>query len=262
MITRNRIKIWLSFAAGFAYLGMLAVNMLANALPLNHQTTGEVSARYDSLFAPAGFTFSIWGVIYLFLLVWVIVHITAAYSKNKSQIISAKTMFAFIVSCFLNSAWIFAWHYEYLSLSIIVMILLLGSLMWMYSEARKFQYQNNSTNKYISIPVSIYLGWISVATIANIAAWLVAQGWNGTPLSPEFWTILMSSVATVLCLLILFLHRNFAFTLVIIWALAGIFVKNQSATLSFSSVQIGVSCCIIILMGSSFFLIMKKGISS
>lgn len=105
------------------FMAMIVMNYLANALPLNGKTTGELSAQYPNLFVPAGITFSIWGVIYLLLGAFVILQFR---HKNKSL---AKTVgWAFAISCLLNSFWIVAWHYEYLLLSVGIMFGLLGEI--------------------------------------------------------------------------------------------------------------------------------------
>ncbi|WP_349632671.1 TspO/MBR family protein [Cytobacillus firmus] len=137
-----------------AYLVMIAVNALANILPLNEQTTGEISNKLEVLFTPAGYVFSIWGFIYLLLGVWLARQIP---KKRRSLPIYRQTSILFIVSCMLNSLWIIAWHYEYFLLSVIIMIALLFTLIFLYKSASEFD------PDFLDVaPFSVYLGWISV----------------------------------------------------------------------------------------------------
>jgi hypothetical protein len=255
----NTIKkpVVLSFAAFFSYLGMIAINGLANAIPLNGISTGEVSAQYETLFAPAGITFSIWGIIYLALLAFLIFQIRAAFSSEILPRLKQVTIFSFILSCLFNGLWIFAWHYEKLGVSVLLMLLLLASLIKIYFDIEAFTSKKNTVMIFVTIPFSIYLGWISVATVANISAWLVSIGWTGTFFSPETWTVIMISIASLLGVLMLFFRRNFTYAFVILWALYGIFFKNNQREVPFSEIFfITLTGMLIILatMGLVFFM--------
>lgn len=201
------------------FTGVLAVNALANALPLNNKTTGELSDRYVNLFVPAGITFSIWGVIYILLLMMVIYGFL-----NKREDLS-KQRYVMSLNFILNIAWIFFWHYEQVFLSWGVMLLLLGTLI----KADRFTLPKALSLRekvFLVLPVHVYLGWISVATIANTTALLVSLNWQGWGLSEVFWTLFVMSAAFILAIVMLLREKNAPFALVIIWAFLGIIIKR------------------------------------
>lgn len=204
-----------------AFLLVITVNALANALPLNGQTTGEISAKLDVLFTPAGYVFSIWGLIYVLLGLWVV----RQFPKSRRDLpLYQETSGLFVLSCILNSLWIFMWHYEFFGLSVIVMLLLLLTLIRLYVKAKA------ADATFLDLlPFSVYLGWISVATIANISYFLTYIEWNGLGLSTIFWTILLMIAATILALYFLKFENDWVYPLVIVWALIGIGVKNQAS---------------------------------
>ncbi|MCA0989328.1 tryptophan-rich sensory protein [Guptibacillus algicola] len=202
-----------------AYILVITVNALANIIPLNGQTTGEISNKLNVLFTPAGYVFSIWSLIYLLLGLWIL----RQFPKNRRNLpVYQETSSLFVLSSLLNSLWIFMWHYEYFGASVIVMILLLLTLMRLYMKAKEAD-----ASFFDLLPFSVYLGWISVATIANISYFLTYIDWNGFGLSASFWTILLMIVATVLALYFLFNENDWVYPLVIVWALIGIGVQNK-----------------------------------
>ncbi|MCC5931237.1 MAG: hypothetical protein JJU28_18455 [Cyclobacteriaceae bacterium] len=217
-----------------AYAIMLFMNYLANALPLNGMTTGELSAKYPNLFVPAGITFSIWGIIYIALLAFVIYGFSLLF-KNKNQKTDDCAYFLrsrpwFLVTCLANAAWIWCWHYEYVPASVIVMLVLLFSLIVLYHRLGIGEFSPTTPQKwFVHIPFSIYLGWISIATIANITALLVDLEWMAFGLSESLWSQFMIAAGTTLGLIFLLRKDDFAYAAVIIWAFAGIFLKRLQA---------------------------------
>ena len=203
-----------------ALAAVLYVNYLANALPINGYTTGELSVFYPNMFVPAGITFSIWGIIYLLLIVFVIAHFVQIIKGNEiGQKQFAKISWLFVATCVLNISWIFSWHYQMVLLSVVVMLLLLISLISIYLKAL-------GNNIFITkAPFSVYLGWISVATIANITAALVHFGFTDLQV---FFSVIMIIVAMLLALFFVIKFNDFLFALVIVWAFTGIFIKQNS----------------------------------
>ncbi|OEF97578.1 hypothetical protein BHF68_04405 [Desulfuribacillus alkaliarsenatis] len=200
---------------------MVLVNFLANWIPLNGQTTGEISNRLEVLFTPAGYVFSIWGVIYLLLGTWIV---RQWFNKDGEYLLQRRIGPMFIVSCILNAIWIVLWHYEYFTLTVLVMIGLLTTLIIIYRQVRRL-----SRSRLEKASFSIYLGWISVATIANISYWLVYIGWGQWGLSAVTWTLIMLVVASVLALYIMWRYCDGLYVLVFIWAFVGIGVQNYQA---------------------------------
>ncbi|MCC7467306.1 MAG: hypothetical protein IT261_13590 [Saprospiraceae bacterium] len=212
------------------FAGVLWVNYLANALPINGKTTGELSNQYPNLFTPAGLTFSIWGVIYLWLLAFSVVCLWGLFSFGSLQKISSavqKINIWFALSSLLNIAWIFAWHYEQLALSVAIMIGLLGSLVILN---RRLNQNSDAVASWIRLPFGIYQGWITVALIANVTAWLVALGWKGGGISEGVWAVLMIGAGTFIALVFWTKQRNLGHVLAVLWALAGIYLKRKAAT--------------------------------
>ncbi|MFX3675107.1 MAG: TspO/MBR family protein [Paenisporosarcina sp.] len=199
-------------------LAVISINILANILPLNGQTTGEISNRLPVLFTPAGYVFSIWALIYVLLTIWVI---RLWRIRKNGEGLFEKRANLFIISCIFISSWIFFWHYEKFSLTVVIMIGLLLSLIMLY---RTYSVQDNKVTS--RLPISIYLGWISVATIANISYVLTFYQWSGWGLSDPLWAVIMLTVGTALGLHIRYHHNDIAFPLVFIWAFIGIAVRN------------------------------------
>lgn len=202
-----------------AFLAIIAINALANILPINGQTTGEISNRLPVLFTPAGYVFSIWSVIYILLAIW-IAGFWIRYKKEKELPSRAISLY-FILSAAANITWLFLWHYEYFACSIAAMLLYLGSLILLY-----LQYDNNERKFTERLPISVNMGWISVATITNISYVLTYYNWGGWGLSNELWAVIMLTVATALALHVRFHHSDIPFTLVFVWAFIGIAVKH------------------------------------
>ncbi|EKD32180.1 MAG: hypothetical protein ACD_77C00156G0004 [uncultured bacterium] len=211
------------------YITMITVNALANTLPINGKTTGDVSGSYPNLFAPAAITFSIWGVIYILLLFFVIYDIYTAFGKGNIKTTNVTSSLVFSATCLLNSLWIFAWHYELILLSVIIMLALLSSLIYLSFLVNNQNITGFAGKLALKTSVGVYFGWISVATIANITVLLVSLNWDGFGISENIWTIVMVSAGTLLAVLMLIKNKDIAYSLVVIWAYCGIIIKRSGA---------------------------------
>ena len=220
------------------FLGVVIVNALAVTLPLNNKTTGELSDQYPNLFVPAGLTFSIWGVIYILLAIFVIYGLVVAIRKDSEKSSFIENIgIHFLISCLANIGWIFAWHYEILALSLVLMLILLGSLITIYLRLRIGKSDSTRTEKYVvHLPFSIYLGWITIATIANVTALLVDINWNTFGLSEPFWAIAVIIVGIAITLSVLFTRKDIFYCLVVDWALLGILLKRLADSTPVQSV--------------------------
>jgi len=209
----------------FASLALtLIVNGLANTLPINGLTTGEVSDQFPILFVPAGYVFSIWGLIYLALIGFAIYSVTP---KGKANPDVDKITTWFVASNIFNTLWIFLWHYQQFVMTLVPIIGLLISLLVIYLRLGIGKTQRPLTEKLlVATPFSIYLGWATVAVVANISQALYFIGWRGAPLSAPVWTVIMLAVATLLGVLMIFLRKEVAYPLVLVWAFVGIWVKH------------------------------------
>lgn len=206
-----------------AYVVMVAVNALAVTLPINGVETDEVSDRYANLFAPAGFTFSIWGVIYTLLGIYTVYQLF-----RTNEVIEAITI-PYIVSSLLNASWILCWHYDLIWLSVLVMVGILVSLIRIVDTVHALGVTiGNGPVRYLvqRAPFSVYFGWICVATVANISAFLISLGWRGSGFSEEIWTVLTLIVAAAIGLAATTVNRDVAYGLVFVWAFFGIRSKH------------------------------------
>lgn len=206
------------------FIGIVIVNSLAVILPLNNKTIGELSDQYGNLFVPAGSTFSIWGVIYLLLAIFAIYQLVYAFRiKEQNSTFIEKIGWLFIFSSLMNMSWIFAWHYEMVLFSVLIMLVLLLSLIAIYVQLGIGRLEASKTEKYlVHLPFSVYLGWITIATIANITALLVDINWYRFGLSEPFWTVAVIIVGIIIGLIMIFNRKDIFYALVVDWALCGI----------------------------------------
>lgn len=204
----------------FLFALVIATNALANALPINGLNTGQISDRYPSLFTPAGFTFSVWGLLYLLQLGFIVVQFwirNENYFKSLSQ--------WFWLSCLANVIWILVWHHLLTFVSVLVMLVLLYSLVRIFILLHTEKMKTWKEWIFVNLTFTFYLSWICVATIANVSTLLVDLKWEGGFLSPENWTLLMIIVAANLGLIIAFKFKEPFFLVILIWALFGIYSK-------------------------------------
>lgn len=207
-------------------VAVLIVNGLANALPINGQYTGEISDRFDVYFIPAGYVFSIWGLIFLGLAVYTVFQALPSQRENPRL---RATGWWVALSSLANAAWIFLWHYELFPLTIVAMLALLATLMITYLRLGIGRTSVSQAETWAArVPFSIYLGWITVATIANVTALLDYWGWNGAGIAPEIWTAIMLIAVLAITALVIFTRRDIAYALVILWSLAGIALKHAA----------------------------------
>jgi hypothetical protein len=211
--------------SSIAYIAMIAVNFLANGLPINNRSTGEISDAYPNLFAPAGLTFSIWGIIYLLLGGYVVYQFVK--KNQKAEDLLAKINPLFIATSLVNISWIFAWHYDYIGLSVALMSALLFLLIKIADILRLEQFALRE-KVFIWTPFSVYFGWITVAAIANITVFLVSIGWNGFGIADYVWTSSILLVGALIGILRMRKDKNIAYGMVLVWAYLGILLKHVS----------------------------------
>lgn len=212
-----------------AFFVTLYVNYLSNTGLINNNTNATVSQKFENLFTPAGYAFSIWGIIYLLLLAFVVFQGRSLFKKVESDGIVEKIGWWFIISCAANSLWLFAWLHEMLLISVgIMLILLLALIQIVLKTGARVGSQSRAIKLFVWLPFSMYLGWISVAIIANIAALLTQWSWNGFGLSEVFWTVLMICIAGTVNIWVTRKRNMPVFSLIGIWALTAIAVANKT----------------------------------
>lgn len=238
---------FIKIIVGFFYVVMITVNFLANALPINNRSTGEISDAYSNLFAPAGPAFSIWGLIYLLLGGYVVYQFTKSSQQKK---LLEKINLLFIVTSLANILWIFAWHYDYIGLSVFIMAVLLVALIRISDIIRTEQF--TSLEKiFIWAPFSLYFGWITVAAIANIAVFLVKIEWSRFGIPDFIWTSIILLIGAIIGILRMQKDKNVVYGLVLFWAYLWIIFKHLSTSGfggQYPSVIITAIACLILFL--------------
>jgi benzodiazapine receptor len=230
----------------------LTINILAVTLPLNGQDTGEISDRFQVYFVPAGYVFSIWSVIYLGWIAFIIFQFLPSQKESPRL---RRLGYLFALSNLANAAWLFCWHYNLFGLSVLVMLALLGLLIASYlrlnvnrSSVTRLEYWS------VDVMFSVYLGWITVATVANITSWLYFVGWDGFGVAAQTWAVIMLAVASLLGLAMAWTRRDVGYLSVLVWAFVGIAVKQTSAP----TVVLGAWSAAALMLGLAIFSLTRR----
>lgn len=242
------------------FLLMVTVNALANILPINGQGTGQVSDFYPNLFAPAGITFIIWGLIYLLLAGFTLYVLGLFRDSNAKAELLNKIGILFSVSSLANALWIFSWHYHHIGLSVLLMIVILVCLIIINRNMRG-EILTTKEKLIIRLPFSVYFGWITVATIANITTFLVSINWNGFGISEMIWAIIIIIVGMMIGLATMIKNRDIAYGIVLIWAYIGILIKHTSQdgfSGQYPAIIITVIICILLFAFAELYFLFSK----
>lgn len=235
---------------GVVLIGTIIINYLSNTGIFNGNTMASVSDKYHNYFTPAGYAFSIWGLIYIGLLSFVVYQGRSLFKNVSDNWPVPQISWWFIISCLANSLWVMAWLYDFIGLSVILMITLLGSLIKIVLSTR-MELDDLPIKKiaFVWWPFCLYSGWISVALIADIAAWLTKINWNGFGISQIVWTLIMIIVAGVINLFITWNRNMREFALVGSWALIAIAVENWNGEQSIKATAIVVALILLVSSG-------------
>lgn len=258
----NKNNLFLKILTAVGYVGMVVFNYLANALPIGGVSTGEASDAYGNLFTPAGVTFSIWGLIYLLLLAYTIYQFGLGQKElgaEKEKLFATINKY-FLITSLANIVWIFAWHYGVIWLSVLIMLTLLTFLIKIAGVINGQRFSVLET-LCIRAPFSVYFGWITVATIANLTVFLVSLGWNGFGISEAVWTVIVLLVGAGIGTLRMWKDRNIFYGLVFVWAYGGILLKHISASgfdAKYPSVIVVALVCVAIFLGTIGVLAYRK----
>jgi translocator protein len=226
-----------------SYAAMLLVNYLSISLPFNGRSAANVSELYANLFVPAGFVFPIvWSLIYLALGLWLVMQ---WIFKDSEDTMIEKVGLWFMVSCLLNIVWLFAWHWFYMEVATIVIISLMAALIKINLSIRSLEL-SRLQHFIVGLPFGIYQGWISIATIAMIAALFVHYGLSAV-MDAELWTIIMSLAGTSIAIWMMFDHKNVLHGVVVAFALFGIWWKQNSRVDSVANTAMVLTVVLLIL---------------
>lgn len=206
------------------YVAVVAVNAAANIVRFNGQTTGGVSDRFPTLVTPAGYAFIIWGIIYIFLAGFIVYQALPAQRRNPRL---QRIGWLFVLSSAANIAWIFLWHYNIFAATLVAMFTLLGSLIAIYLLLNIGLERSPFIEQWlVNAPFSIYLAWITVASIVNVAVVLTVFGWDGFGLAPEVWAVALITIATGIAAAVAWIRVDLAYVAVILWSFTGIAARQ------------------------------------
>jgi benzodiazapine receptor len=230
---------------GLGLVIALAVNALAVLLPLNGLTTAQVSDRFPVLIVPPGYVFSIWGIIYLGLIAFTVFQ---ALPQQRDNPRLQKMGLWFFFSSLANALWLVSFQYLQFGLAMIIMLVLLGTLIRIYTGLGIGKEIVKPVERWlVNLPFSIYLGWITVAAIANAAQLLYSLHWDGFGIAAEVWTVVMLTAAVIISALVSFTRRDVGYSLVLVWAFTGIAVKQSALPLVSSAAWLAASAVVVFL---------------
>ena len=245
-----------------AFLIMVTINAVGNILLLNGMSTGMVADAYPNLFAPAGLTFSIWGIIYLLLACYTLYQL--GLFQKKSEASDPKLMktisIYFIISSLANAGWIFAWHYQRIAISMLLMVVILICLILVNKQIQKSQLFKRE-EFFLKLPFSIYFGWITVATIANATVLLVSIGWDGFGISAAVWASIIITMGMLIGGARLLKDKDIAYGIVLIWADLGILIKHVGESGfdgRYPSVIAVVIACIVLFIAAEVYILVSR----
>jgi len=242
-----------------AFIAVVIVNMLAVLLPINGIRPQDISDAYANLFAPAGITFSIWSVIYVLLALFVLYQLGVFKGKTGySPDAVARIGPFFILSSAANVAWIFAWHYDVISLSLVLMLVILITLIAAYLRIRK-EPLSGKEKWFVLLPFSVYFGWITIATIANVTVLLVSTGVDAFSAPAVIWTNIILVIGSAIGALVVLKFKDIAYGVVLAWAYLGILIKHVSIE-PFAEKYPSVIMTLIILLIAGIVVIVTAGL--
>lgn len=223
-----RSKVLMKWLNLIALAIVIAVNALANLIPIGGNTTGQVSAAYPTLFTPTAITFAIWGAIYILMIIFILFQTGYINDRIEGMVMRDDIGAWFILSCAANVCWILSWHFRAIGLSVLFIVCLLICL-FQISDLATMHRVSSPMGKVSIAGIHLYLGWICAATIANVCVFLKAIQWDGFGMSDAFWTVIALVIAAALGVALSLAKRTPVATLGIIWAFLGILVRHVSS---------------------------------
>lgn len=255
------MKKTLQIANGVALVSTIFINYLSNTGLMNGKTIGTVSSNLTTLFTPASYAFSIWGFIYLLLIGFIFYQGKSLFgAKKNADDVVLKIGWWFVISCIANSGWVFLWIYGETAISCIFILLLLFSLMQIIFRCRlELDLEPFSRILFLAWPFVFYAGWVTVASIANISAYLFKNGWDGFGIKPETWTIIMIIIAVMINIWAIVSRNLREFAVVGAWALIAIAIRNEDQFENVTMTAYVGAFTLLLACGIDSFLKFRKG---
>ncbi len=233
------------------FIGMLFINYQSFMGQINDVTISESFDKYNNLFTPAPITFFAWGIIYSALLVFILWQLKSVFSKTikpEVYMVTSKTSMLFVLSCIFNCAWILAWQYDKMLYSTVMM----AGLLWTLIKInRRISFDLTATPQHLSflkIPFGLYLGWVSIVMISNVAAYLTKIEWHGFGIDPRFWQMSMVLFASLIACWSVIKLNNVAYGLIVLWALGGILMVRLADAIPSLSMNLLVTLCALLVL--------------
>lgn len=211
------------WAASAAIVANIGLNYVSQRFPFNGQTNAQVSYKYPTPLTPAGYAFSIWGLIFLTLLAYAVWQLLTTQRRNPLPDAVARPL---VLANLLTGLWLVVFAYELLVPSMLVMLLILATLAVVYGRARDLIRQGGAP-WYASVPFGLYLGWISVATVVNVTLTLGTR-WQVTEARGVELAIVLVGVAAGIALNVTRRFRELAYPAAVAWGLLGIWAARQA----------------------------------
>lgn len=224
--------------AAFATVVTIAFNSLAAAGYVNGVTPGEVSALYPTVVTPAGYAFSIWSLIYLGLIAFSIFQLLPSQVERLAEI---RTVF--IASCLLNCAWVYFWHLGQIAICFVIILLLLAMLILLLVRINGCA--TTGETWFVQAPFGIYAGWVTVASMANLAIMLAFFEVKLSRVAEMSLAVTMIVVAALAAVMVRVKLGNFFYPLAVAWALTAIAVKQGGNTLIVVAAALAVIICLV-----------------
>lgn len=214
----------------FSVILVLLVNGLSQSQRWNDTTIGEISDQYENLFTPAGYAFAIWGLIFLMLVAYALFQVRRAFFSKKESPFIEQTSWWFSIANVCNASWVVAFTYDYVGLSVVIMLGILISLIQIIRNTNMERWDAPiEVIAFVWWPICIYVGWIAVATIANVSAFFASIDVTGDEFTQVVWTMVMITIAVIINAFMVWLRNMREFALVAVWALVAIYMRHKDS---------------------------------
>ena len=247
--TKSSLSI--AILALFAILSTLTINALSNFFPLKGANIGEIS---NTVFqgvqiTPANYAFAIWGLIYIGLIAYGIYQLRPAQRQDPTI---RRVSILLIIACVAQITWVYLFTMRLFWLSVVAMLAILLALISAYLQLGVGKVQVLRDRQWLAhIPLSIYLGWISVVTVVNVASALYISNWDGWGISNTNWTAIMLVVATAIASIVTIQRADIAFSCVFIWAFIAIAIRHLNNPIILITAVLGAIVLGVLLVFSS-----------